>query len=218
VSQDVQDVAVQPMLPPRQTTDDSATNQEPQDVMSAAHPGVVNDMQPATQQHESANSEVIAKINDNEPAIASDEDDFKTKQASTKAPEPVVASAPVAKPAPIVAKVKQKTKQAKLMQASKIKIDNKPIKDNGLLELKQAAWVIQIGSFKNKANALRLVNQLRANGYRAFIQQTSGTFGDSTRVFVGPENKHHSARALADRLESDMHIRGIVISYKPLAL
>lgn len=55
--------------------------------------------------------------------------------------------------------------------------------------LNNVAWVIQLGSFKNKANALRLVNELRASGYRAFIKQIPATFGQSTRVFVGPEKK-----------------------------
>lgn len=90
--------------------------------------------------------------------------------------------------------------------------------NDGLAELKNAAWVIQIGSFKNKANALRLVNQLRANGYRAFIQQISTALGENTRVFIGPEMERTHARALANRLESEMHIRGIIISYKPLTL
>lgn len=90
--------------------------------------------------------------------------------------------------------------------------------DNGLLKLNSAVWVIQIGSFKNKTNALRIVNQLRANGYRAFIQQISTALGDNTRVFVGPEHKRSTARALADRLHSEMHIQAIVISYKPLTL
>ena len=92
------------------------------------------------------------------------------------------------------------------------------IEDNGLFKLQQAAWVIQIGSFKNKTNAVKLANQLRAKGFKAFIQQVSTTIGDSTRVFVGPETKHASARAVAGQLENEMHLRGIVISYKPLAL
>lgn len=97
--------------------------------------------------------------------------------------------------------------------ATKTQVD-----DDGLINLKSSVWVIQIGSFKNKTNALRVVNQLRANGYRAFIQQISTALGDNTRVFVGPEHKRTSARALADRLQSEMHIEGIVISYKPLTL
>lgn len=102
----------------------------------------------------------------------------------------------------------------KIKSVSNIKSTDK----NGLASLTGPVWVIQIGSFKNKANALRLVNQLRLNGYSAFIQQVSTGFGDSTRVFVGPESHQASARALAKQLASEMRIRGIVISYKPLAL
>lgn len=97
-------------------------------------------------------------------------------------------------------------------------VNNQKIDKNGLIQLKNAAWVVQIGSFKNKANAFRLVNRLRANGYKAFIQQISLTFGENIRVYVGPEFKQASARTLADQLEQDLHIRGIVISYKPLTL
>src|SRR3990167_4820801 len=90
--------------------------------------------------------------------------------------------------------------------------------DHGLLQLKTSAWVIQLGSFKNKANALRLVNDLRQKGYKAFLQTVSSPFGDSTRVYVGPEYKHVSAEKLASELERELHLRGIVISFKPLAL
>lgn len=93
-----------------------------------------------------------------------------------------------------------------------------PLEDDGLIKLKSAVWVIQVGSFKNKANALRVANQLRENGYRAFIQQISTAMGENTRVFVGPEIKRTTARELADRLQKEMHIQGIVISYKPLTL
>lgn len=94
----------------------------------------------------------------------------------------------------------------------------KGVSDEGLLKLKSAVWVVQIGSFKDKSNALRIVNQLRANGYRAFIQEITNALNDTTRVFVGPEHKQATAHALADRLQSEMHLKGIVISYKPLTL
>ena len=92
------------------------------------------------------------------------------------------------------------------------------IRNNELASLNQAAWIVQLGSFKNKTNALRLVNQLRLKGYRAFIQQVSTSLGESTRVFVGPQNKQQEAFALANQLENETHIQGVVISYKPLAL
>lgn len=90
--------------------------------------------------------------------------------------------------------------------------------DNGLIVLKSSVWVIQLGSYKNKTKALRLVNQLRAGGYPAFIQKISTAFGESTQVYVGPTAKRSAAHELADRLEAEMHIHGIVISYKPLTL
>ncbi len=93
-----------------------------------------------------------------------------------------------------------------------------PIDNNGLVQLKQAAYVIQLGSFTEKTNALKLVNKLRAKGYRAFIQHTPGSVGENTRVFVGPEKQQASARLVATELEKEMQLHGIVISYKPFSL
>jgi cell division septation protein DedD len=96
-------------------------------------------------------------------------------------------------------------------------IKNEMANDESLTKLNSSVWVIQLGSFKNKTNALRLVNKLRANGYKAFIQQVSAVSG-GTRVFVGPEHKKTLAHALASRLQNEMHIKGVVVSYKPLTL
>lgn len=106
------------------------------------------------------------------------------------------------------------TKQASLASYKNSRIDN-----NGLMDLKSAAYVIQLGSFKQKANALRLVNKLRAKGYRAFIQSMEASSGSSnTRVFVGPEHQQASARLVASQLNKEMQLHGIVISYKPFTL
>lgn len=108
--------------------------------------------------------------------------------------------------------------QSKLSKAALAAYQRTPIDNNGLLKLKKAAWVIQMGSFKNKAHALRLVNKLRAQGYRAFIQHVNVASGENTRVFVGPEHQEKSARQLAAELNSNLKLRGIVISYKPFTL
>lgn len=190
---------------------------EQNDIISTTRPTVVNDLTPAQEENPSS------KATELEPALAPEDDDFKTQTISATQKSdngtPTVKTAEVKKSRLVSAeKNKLAAKLAKADKKLSAMAIKAPLTDNGLVELKNAVWVIQIGSFKNKANALRLVNQLRANGYRAFIQHISNTFGDNTRVFVGPEYKHHSARALASRLESDMHIRGIVISYKPLTL
>jgi DedD protein len=133
---------------------------------------------------------------------------FKNSTPTTVTPE---AGATVKK-----AKEVQKTTHFKVLKMHQtMKTPKKSaVENNGLLKLKNSVWVIQVGSFKNKENALRLVNKLRINGYRAFIQQASLY----TQVFVGPEVKQNSARVLKRQLETDLHISGIVVSYKPLTL
>ncbi|OGT45185.1 MAG: hypothetical protein A3E83_07875 [Gammaproteobacteria bacterium RIFCSPHIGHO2_12_FULL_41_20] len=106
----------------------------------------------------------------------------------------------------------------KLPKKSLVAALKKSLPDRSLLKFQASAWVIQLGSFKNKANAIRLVDQLRNSGYKAFIQNATSHLGETIRVYVGPETRHASAKALADRLEQDLHLHGIVVSFKPLAL
>jgi cell division septation protein DedD len=102
--------------------------------------------------------------------------------------------------------------------ARAVMITGATIDKNGLLKLKNAAWVIQIGAFKDKTNAIKLVNELRANGYKAFIQQVNSSFGNRTRVYIGPELKQSTEFALADQLKREKKIQGIVIKYQPLEI
>lgn len=88
----------------------------------------------------------------------------------------------------------------------------------GYANLKSKAWVVQLGSFKSKSNAMRLVNVLRTRGYHTYIEQGAAGKHSLTKVLVGPEHKKDSAHTLAARLEREVHIRGIVVNYKPLAL
>jgi len=110
-----------------------------------------------------------------------------------------------------------KTQEMSMQTPPSQKLVGTPV-DEGLLKLKGPVWVIQLGSFKDKTNALQMVNQLRANGYQAFLQEVSTALEVSTRVYVGPEQKHVNALALANRLQNEMNIKGIIISYKPLTL
>lgn len=77
----------------------------------------------------------------------------------------------------------------------------------------QSSWIIQVGSFKNKTNALKLVNQLRAKGFQARLGNTGARI---TRVLVGPAKEKDDAHALAARLEADLKIKPIIVRYDPL--
>lgn len=49
------------------------------------------------------------------------------------------------------------------------------------------AWVIHLGSFKNKDNVKQLVNKLKANGYIVFTKPIKTKQGMLTKVIIGPE-------------------------------
>lgn len=77
------------------------------------------------------------------------------------------------------------------------------------------AWLVQAGSFKNKANAVRLVNRLRASSYHAFIESINN---QTFRVYVGPHHKKSDASVLASQLNKELKLDSVVVNYKPFTL
>lgn len=49
------------------------------------------------------------------------------------------------------------------------------------------AWVIHLGSFKNKENVAQLLKKLKAKGYIAFTKPIKTQKGTLTKVMIGPE-------------------------------
>lgn len=128
-----------------------------------------------------------------------------------------------------VAKAKTKTKTAakKVMSKPQValgKTSNKAVKPlasenkKNIENIKKAAWAIQLGSFKNKMNAVNLTNKLRAAGYTAFTREINSKSGSMRIVYIGPESKRNSALTVSKKLQQDLKIQGIIVSYKPLAL
>jgi DedD protein len=132
------------------------------------------------------------------------------------------------KPAPAAVIAKPVTTTAVLSKADPVKKPAAPLKklasntatttptQSEIELLKKSAWVVQLGSFKSKLNAERLTNALRAKGYKAFTFETKRN--GQTRVYIGPEFKQSSATTIASRVQSDMKMHGIVLTYKPLEL
>jgi DedD protein len=113
-----------------------------------------------------------------------------------------------------VAKAKKAAPVAKPAKATVASNDAPSAKQ--VADLKKAAWIVQMGSFKNKLNAERLTNSLRAKGYKAFTLETKSN--GQTRVCVGPEFKQMAAATLASKIQQDINMRGIIMTYQPLAL
>ncbi|MFV2060311.1 MAG: SPOR domain-containing protein [Gammaproteobacteria bacterium] len=103
-----------------------------------------------------------------------------------------------------------KAVQKKIPQVNQAAIADK----NKTTTLKATAWVIQVGSFSSKKNALALRNKLRKKKYHAFVEAVMKQSDVSYRVRVGPEVKKITAETTQKRLKKEMKINGIVMKYK----
>lgn len=125
-------------------------------------------------------------------------------------PSPQMAAAPVNETAMKSAAIMKKiatTDEKKLLPPV---VTNKELK-----KLKTTAWVVQLGTFKDKNNARHFADKLRAAGYKAFVQEAKK---DMRVVYIGPEFKQSSAMQLSNKIAQQMKLQGIVVSYKPLEL
>jgi DedD protein len=71
------------------------------------------------------------------------------------------------------------------------------------------AWVVQLGSFAQHANAERLARQVKAQGFRVSVSQ-EGSGRRLYRVRVGPAQDRSAATQLATQLQAAGH-RGAVV-------
>jgi DedD protein len=71
-------------------------------------------------------------------------------------------------------------------------------------------WAVQLGSFKDKANADKLVHQLKARGTPVYVA-SSGTGGSLRyKVRVGPMADKDSAERTAAKLKAEGHTTAVV--------
>jgi DedD protein len=73
------------------------------------------------------------------------------------------------------------------------------------------AWVVQVGSFSQSANALALRDKLRKNGFTAFVEKYQERGTSSYRVRVGPELKRETAEKQLAQLKTKFQLKGIVM-------
>jgi len=137
-------------------------------------------------------------------------------QLEQKKPEVVVKVAP--KPPepsvtlPVLNKVPDKAAKTKTF-ASEQKT-RKELSLKSLLTTPEA-WVIKVGSFADKANADRLQEKLRHNGFDAYSRSIINAQGKRLqRVYVGPEISLKKVKQLREKLQKTLHINGVVNKYK----
>jgi len=122
----------------------------------------------------------------------------------------------IVKPAKAIVVSKEKNNLSQAKPTVKPEIKKQAKEKKGLKEktLKTTAWVIQVGSFSNKKNALALQNKLRKKKFRAFVEAVKKQAVLSYRVRVGPEVRKKNAESIQKRLKKEMRINGIVMKYK----
>ena len=110
-------------------------------------------------------------------------------------PEPVVAEKKPEPPKPQVANVTPKPNLVTAPPSGK-------------------AWVVQVGSFSDRANAERLRNKLIRSGYRAFVSQSRSNNRTVVRVRVGPELIRANADKLSRKLQRELSMQTMVVEHR----
>ncbi|MCP3674145.1 MAG: hypothetical protein GY829_06700 [Gammaproteobacteria bacterium] len=81
---------------------------------------------------------------------------------------------------------------------------------------KSSAFVIQLGSFRKKTNAQKLVDKLKKAGYKAYLKAGKSSEKSIYRVLVGPDLKRPQAESKIKALNKISGLKAIILSYDPL--
>lgn len=77
----------------------------------------------------------------------------------------------------------------------------------------ERAWVVQVGSFNQQANAIALRDKLRKKKYTAFVESVKTGQTTTYRVRVGPHVRRADAEAEAQSLAKQLNIKGVVLPH-----
>lgn len=77
-------------------------------------------------------------------------------------------------------------------------------------------FVVQLGSFGNKANAGRLVSDLKSKGLAAYMRDDKSVKPAVYRVLVGPALEREQAEQMQAKAKSLSGLNPIVVTYDPL--
>ena len=113
--------------------------------------------------------------------------------AQTKPPAPVLA---VAKPSPPKAESEVKPPLPRQLAPAPATV---------------AGWTVQLGSFASDVNARKLVDKLKAAGYRAYSEPRVEDHATVFKVRVGPTPGKAEAERLRQRIEAQFEARGMLV-------
>jgi DedD protein len=76
-----------------------------------------------------------------------------------------------------------------------------------------SGWVVQLGSFSNEKNAVKLRETLRNNGHASFVESYETGGKTNYRVRVGPELTRELAEQLKAQLKQETSLDGLIIAF-----
>lgn len=85
--------------------------------------------------------------------------------------------------------------------------------DAAATEAARSGFAVQVGAFRDLADARQLRDRLRAGGMTAFMDQVDTDQGRMHRVRVGPETRRERAEALKDTLKERFQLDGLVVTH-----
>ncbi len=76
------------------------------------------------------------------------------------------------------------------------------------------SWSLQLGSFRDRENAIKLRARLRDAEHRSYILYAKTSEGETYRVFVGPMVKKSALQELQGKIEASLKLKGQVVRYR----
>jgi DedD protein len=86
-----------------------------------------------------------------------------------------------------------------------------PLNSQGLPD----AWVVQVGSFSAKEAAIKLRDDLQAEGFKAYVRTIPNGNGSVSRVFIGPKLDKSQAQWVKTQIDKRLKVNSILMRFNP---
>lgn len=131
------------------------------------------------------------------------------RAAARVPPEPVMAEPVKAQSVPVIAEPAEETPAATAPPQPKVSASG----DGNSPPAELRSWVVQVGSFSQKPNAVTLRDRLREAGFTTFMEPAEIQGRTLYRVRVGPELERSEAERLKNRLGVELQLNGQLTRY-----
>jgi DedD protein len=74
-------------------------------------------------------------------------------------------------------------------------------------------FALQVGTFSENENALKLRDKMRKAGYPAFVYKSRNKGKTSYKVRIGPEQKHSVLQGINEKIKKTMKIDGYIVNH-----